>query len=120
MLSSDKKQWFAKLQFKSLRIKESFFEDYYRDSAAITKENLIAFLKANSDYKLKESIKESQAKVLILVGEKESRIMKKSAEFLWEQLPNSTLEVLPKYYHGELSINRASEYVQIIEQFISE
>ena len=115
-----KKQWFAKLQFKSLRIKESFFEDYYRDSAAITKENLIAFLKANSDYKLKESIKESQAKVLILVGEKESRIMKKSAEFLCEQLPNSTFEVLPKYYHGELSINHASEYVQKIEQFISE
>lgn len=42
-----KKSWFAWTQFKSLHIKKSLFEDYYRDSVAITKENMIAFLKAN-------------------------------------------------------------------------
>ena len=66
-----KKQWFARLQFKALHIRDSLFEDYYRDSAAISKENMTAFLKANSDYRLKESVKESIAKVLILAGSKE-------------------------------------------------
>ena len=113
-----KKHWFARLQFKTLHIKESLFEDYYKDSTAISKENMIAFLKANSDYKLKESVKQSLTKVLILVGSKESRIMKKSAEILCEQIPNAALEVLPGYYHGDLSINHASEYIQKIDDLI--
>ena len=113
-----KKCWFARLQFKTLHIKESLFEDYYRDSAAISKENMLAFLKANSDYKLKDSVKESLARVLILVGSKESRIMKKSAEVLYEQIPNATLEVLSGYYHGDLGINHASEYIQKIDDLI--
>ena len=114
-----KKRWFAQLQFKSLHIKNSLFEDYYRDSAAITKENMISFLKANSDYKPKEDLKESQASVLILVGSKESGIMKKSAKLLCEKIPSATLEMLPGYYHGDLSLNHASEYVQKIEKYIS-
>ena len=113
-----KKRWFARLQFKTLHIKESLFEDYYRDSAAISKENMLAFLKANSDYKLKDSVKESLARVLILAGSKESRIMKKSAEILYEQIPNATLEVLSGYYHGDLGINHASEYIQKIDDLI--
>ena len=113
-----KKRWFARLQFKTLHIKESLFEDYYRDSAAISKENMLAFLKANSDYKLKDSVKESLARVLILVGSKESRIMKKSAGVLYEQIPNATLEVLSGYYHGDLGINHASEYIQKIDDLI--
>ena len=64
-----KTRWFAQAQFKALHIKGIFFEDYYRGSIAITKENLLAFMKANSDYRLKESIKETNAAVLILVGE---------------------------------------------------
>ncbi len=115
-----KKSWFAWMQFKSLHIKKSLFEDYYRDSVAITKENMIAFLKANLNYKLKEGIKESQAKVLVLVGGKESEIMKKSAEILCKKLPNAILEILPGYYHGDLSINHASEYIQKIDTFIAE
>ncbi len=113
-----KKRRFARLQFKALHIRESLFEDYYRDSAAISKKNMMAFLKANSGYKLKESVKESMAKVLILVGSKESGKMKKSAEILSEQIPNATLEVLPGYYHGDLSINHASEYIRKINELI--
>lgn len=79
---------------------------------------MMAFLKANSGYKLKESVKESMAKVLILVGSKESGKMKKSAEILSEQIPNATLEVLPGYYHGDLSINHASEYIRKINELI--
>lgn len=115
-----KTRWFAQAQFKALHIKGIFFEDYFRGSIAITKENLLAFMKANSDYRLKESIKETNAAVLILVGSKESAIMKKSAKLLCEQIPDATLEILPQYYHGDLSINHSAEYVQKIDMLISE
>lgn len=107
-----KKRWFARLQFNSLRMKEKFFDEYYRDSAAITKQNLISFLRANSAYKLKDSVEQCQANVLVLVGGKESKIMRKSAEILHEKIPNSTLEILPGYYHGDLSINHSELYVE--------
>lgn len=113
------KQWFAKVQFNALHIKQDFFDAYYRDSAAITKENMIAFLKANSDYKLKDGIRECQANVLVLVGSRESGIMKKSAQLLRKQIPKSTLETLPGYYHGDLSINHAKQYVQKLEELLS-
>lgn len=113
-----KKRWFAKLQFKSLRIKPMFFEDYYRDSAAVTKENLIAFLAANSAYKLKNSLSGCRAKTLVLVGGREQRLMKKSAEIISEKISGSALEVLPGYFHGDLSINHPDEYVNKLLNFI--
>lgn len=106
-----KTRWFAKLQFKSLHICPAFFEDYFRDTAAITKENMISFLMANANYKMKNSLSECQAKVLVLVGDKEQKIMKKSSEMIKQQIQNAELTILPDYFHGDLSINHADKYV---------
>lgn len=43
--------------------------------------------------------------LLILVDGKERRIMKMSAGLLREKISKSMLEILPHYYHGDLSIN---------------
>ena len=40
-----KQRWFAKLQANYLGIPQNLFEDYYRDTCAITKADMIAFLK---------------------------------------------------------------------------
>lgn len=114
-----KKHWFAKLQFNSLHIKKDYFDEYYRDSAAIKKENMISCLRENSDYKLKNGIEECRTKTLILVGGRESNIMKKSAEILHKRIPNSSLEILPEYYHGDLSINHSELYIQKILSLIT-
>ena len=47
-----RRKWFAKMQFQYLRIRDELFEDYYKDTAKITKGNMIAFLKANTAYEL--------------------------------------------------------------------
>lgn len=108
------KRWFAKLQFQSLHIKPSLFDEYYRDSAAITKENLTAFLTANSKYKVKDSLADCRAQSLILVGSKEAGIMKKSAVTLHRIIPNSDMEIMQGYCHGDLSINHAKLYAEKI------
>lgn len=109
-----KKRWFSKLQFNSLKIKKDLFEAYYTDTCKISKADLIAMLKSNSDYSLNYNIRNSNANVLVIVGDKERKIMINSAKKIHSCIPESELKILKGYTHGELSINRAEEYVQII------
>ncbi len=111
-------KWFSKLQFKSLRIKQELFDDYYRDTCGISKGDMIAFLEANAMYPLKESIRDCEAEVHIFVGEKEATVMKRSAGIIHESLKGSSLRILPKMYHGELSINHSKTYADIILEIV--
>ena len=47
-----KKKCFAQMQFDYLHIRKDLFEDYYRDTSQISKENMIAFLEANTSYEI--------------------------------------------------------------------
>ena len=111
------KKWFSKLQFKSLKIKEELFDKYYIDSSNITKNNMISFLKANSNYHLK-NIKTNKSKSIVVVGSKERPIMIKSAKIIHDELINSELEILSGYYHGDLSINHPNEYAEKVKKLI--
>lgn len=113
-----KKSWFSKLQFKNLKIKNSLYDLYYEDTCKISKNNLIAFMKSNSSYELKDTLSRTRAKVLILVGIKERSIMKKSAVKIAELIPNSELEILQGYYHGDISINHADDYVERVKRLV--
>ena len=113
-------KWFSKLQFKSLKIKPDLFDCYYKDTCDISKNDMIAFLQANSLYSLKESIKSCEAKVFVFVGEKENNTMLKSAEMIHQTLRNSFLQVIPKLCHGEFSINHGKDYANKIREIIEE
>ena len=113
-----KKSCFSKLQFKNLKIKNSLYDLYYEDTCKISKNNLIAFMKSNSSYELKDTLSRTRAKVLILVGSKERSIMKKSAVKIAELIPNSELEILQGYYHGDISINHADDYVERVKRLV--
>jgi len=105
-----RRKWFARLQFRSLRIRPALFEAYFRDTCAITKENMIRFLQANALYDLQDAVACCSAQVHIFVGAREKRAMRRSAERICERLPGSALHVLPGMHHGEFSINHAAEY----------
>ena len=111
-------KWFSNLQFKSLRIKQTLFEEYFRDTCRITKENMIAFLQANSVYSLKDSIRGCSAKVYVFVGEKENSVMRTSAKRIQEKIRGSVVEVLPNLYHGEFSINHAEDYAKKVLEIV--
>lgn len=109
-----KQRWFARLQFKSLKMKEELFDDYYRDTCAISREDMIAFLRANTSYTLKESVKNSTADVRIYYGEKETRGIKRSAQRIKDMLLTATVIELSGMVHGDFSINHAAEYVKAV------
>ncbi|WP_010296625.1 alpha/beta fold hydrolase [Clostridium senegalense] len=113
-----RKKWFSKLQAKILNVPEEMFERYYKDSLNITKESLVNITLSNGNYILKNIIKNTKAKVLIIVGEKELKIMKKSAERLHNSILNSHLYIAKKMGHGELSLVNHEEYVSLIRNFL--
>lgn len=99
-----RQKWFAKMQAKALFVPSSQFALYYKDSLKISKISLINIAKSNARYSLKKSIAQTNAKVLIIAGEKEVSGMKKSAQLLHETIPESELFIAPKMKHGEWSM----------------
>ena len=115
-----RKKWFAKMQFRYLHIREDLFEDYYTDTSKITKNNMIAFLKANTAYETNSCLQNTCAGVRVIVGEKEQKKMLRSAKRLHERLPGSCLEIKDGLYHGEYSINHPEIYVKELLDMIGQ
>lgn len=107
-----KKKWFAKMQFCYLGIRADLFEHYYGDTVKLSKQNLIAFTKASSLYQVKKNLKNSLARVRIIVGEKETKKMHASARYLHDLLPDSRLEIKAGLAHGQYTINQPDLYVK--------
>ena len=113
-----KQKWFAKMQAAYLGIPRKLFDDYYRDTCKITKEDMIAFLKANCGYSVKPALGNTKAKVHIVFGSKEQASICTSGKLLNRMIPDSTLEVLPGYRHGDLSLNHPEQYAQMLLNLI--
>ena len=115
-----KQKWFAKLQADSLGIPKALFDDYYLDTCKIGKEDMIAFLKANSVYTIKPGLSETKAKVKIVAGAKEQKSIRDSAILMNRAIPGSEVEILPGLRHGDLSINHPQRYVRMLTEWIGE
>ena len=113
-----KQAWFAKLQAAYLGIPKDLFEDYYRDTCAISKADMIAFLKANSLYTIKPSLAETKAKVKIVAGSREQKSIRESAQLLHKAIPGSSIEIFSGLRHGDLSINHPQNYVRVFTEWI--
>jgi len=111
-----KNRGFARLQFRSLHLKQELFEDYYRDTCQIEKQDMIAFLKANTSYALKDAFSESSAETHVYVGEGETREILRSAKAICRMRPSCRLHRMHGLRHGEFSINHAAQYADAIRQ----
>ena len=113
-----RRRWFANLQFRSLHMDPSLFEDYYRDTCAIKKGDMIAFLKASTAYAARD-LSPVSARVAVYVGEKENGRMQRSARLLQGALPGATLHILPGLYHGEFSLNHGADYARAVRELLT-
>ena len=111
---------FAMMQFQSLHMQPSLFEDYYRDTCAIKKSDMIAFMKANTSYSLKPSLSGTSASLHLYAGAKETGQILRSLDAIARTVPNSRKNLIPGLYHGEFSINHPGEYVQTIRNLLKE
>ena len=109
---------FARLQFQALHLKSELFEEYYRDTCRIKKQDMIAFMKANTSYALKDGFKEASAEIHVYVGEKETGEIRRSAEAICKARPSCRLHRINGFKHGDFSINHADQYADAIRQII--
>jgi len=114
-----KKRWFARYQAKMLNVPEELFEEYYNDSIKIKKSSLINIAKSNADYSLPLSISETKAKVLILAGERELAIIKKSAKLINNAVEGSILIFIKNSGHGDISLNSPDKYVELLQRLFN-
>ena len=109
-----RQKWFAIMQAAYLGIPRKLFNDYFRDTCMISKEDMIAFLESNSAYSIKPALRDAQAKVHIVFGSKEQSSIRTSGKLLNHTIPCSTLDALPRYRHGDLSMNHPEQYAQML------
>ena len=114
-----RQKWFAKMQAAYLGIPQKLFDDYYRATCKITKEDMIAFLESNSAYSIKPALRDTQAKVHIVFGCKEQSSIRTSGKLLNHTIRGSTLQILPGYNHGDLSLNHPQAYAQMLLTLIN-
>ena len=112
------KKWFARMQADYLGIPKALFDEYFRDTCAIRKADMIAFLKANSLYTIKQSLSETKAKVKIAAGAREQKNIRDSAKLLHAAIPGSSLEILPGLRHGDLSLNNPARYAKMLTDWL--
>jgi pimeloyl-ACP methyl ester carboxylesterase len=120
LYSMIKRRWFSKLQAKSLGVPEDVFDHYYSDSLKISRQTLINVTLSNGTYRLKDSIRNTNAKVLIIVGSKEIGMIKKSAEVLHNQITGSKLYTAEQMKHGELSLIYPQKYLEQLYNLFSQ
>jgi len=109
--------WFSRLQFQYLRIRQDLFEDYDRDSRKIQKADLITFVKASALYRAKPALGQTKAKVLLVVGQKESSRIQRSARLLQDIIPGSVLRREKGLHHGAFSLNHGERYAETLMRF---
>ncbi|MFB2586509.1 alpha/beta fold hydrolase [Herbiconiux liukaitaii] len=95
-----RQRWFAKLQAKELFIPSRLMEDYISTSAAITAPTLLAAVRDNIAFQVPAGWASFPGQALVMVGEKERRLMRDSASTIHTALPTSELEIVRDCGHG--------------------
>ena len=113
-----RRKWFARMQAAYLKIPEDLFDDYYRDTCKISRQDMIAFLKANCAYTIKPALSDTRASVKIVAGSREQKNILESAEWLQRTIPDSQLQILPGLRHGELSLCDPQRYARMVLEWI--
>ncbi len=93
-------RWFAKLQARELFITPNLMEDYIGTSAGITKETLLAAVGDNVKFTLPDAWSTFCGRALVMVGGRERRLMRDSAESIHAALLSSELLVVDECGHG--------------------
>lgn len=112
-----KHRWFSKLQAKTLYIGDDIFEKYYEESCQMTLETLVQILEENMYFELPNGFRGVKGKILVTVGQKEKKIMKKSAKDIVNANPNCLGVVIPNIGHGA-PIAIPDEFNEIVRNWI--
>ncbi|GAA4059323.1 alpha/beta hydrolase [Amphibacillus indicireducens] len=113
-----KNKLFAKTQANALYIGHEYFDLYYQETSKMKMGTLIKVLEENMSFNIPENFSQASCKILVTVGEKEKRMMKKSAVDIVNSNPNCKGVVLPNVGHG-VSLAMPDFFNEIVENWVN-
>lgn len=81
--------------------------------------SLNSILRIAYAYGLKESAKSIKAKSLVVCGEKEATVFRKSAVLISKTIPDARFVCIKGFAHGELSIATPDKYIGLLRELVS-
>jgi len=109
---------FSKIQARTLYIPQEKFTQYYEESCRMSQHMLISVLKENMSFSIPENFQHVTTSMLVMVGEKEKAMMKKSANDLLASNGNCHGMVIADIGHG-ISLANPSLFNDIVYDWLS-
>ena len=115
----NRQRWFAKMRARTLCVQAKLFEQYYRDNINMSRDSLVNIVRSHIAYAVPDTLKNTKASMLIIVGSEEIRMMDRSVRKLMDMLPQAQVCVMPGMKHGELSPEHCAEYLALAHHFMA-
>lgn len=106
-----------KLLPKRMHLPKEIEELYMRDMTCMKPETLNQVFQTYYQYRIKESLKDSEADTIYWYGGKEMKCIKQSGELFHSYMKNCKVIELKGYYHSEISTYHPEEWVKKAEEF---
>lgn len=111
-------KWFNKFMYYTIFSDDYAFEDYYQNYKNMREDSLKRILNATYSYTIPKNLNNVTGKVAILVGQRERKSMKKSANLLKEACTDSQIFMLMNYNHGDFSLGNPIEYLRFVKSWV--
>jgi hypothetical protein len=110
------RKWYAKIKARELCIRKNQFIQFYKDSSSMTKDTLINISISHTGYAVSDSLKDTNATVLIILGSKEIKRMDASIHKLIDMIPKTKVFIVPGMKQGEFSLIHSTEYYYLFKR----
>lgn len=111
--------WFARLQARELSIPPHLMAAYLDTSAGITRASLVAAVGSNLEFRLPQGWASFPGRAVIMVGQRERRLMRDSADTIHRALAGSELIVVEGCGHG-IPLQRPAWFDRRVSEVLAE
>ena len=111
--------WLVKWNMKGLGVPEEYFEDFRKDTAALTIDGFVRMTLANGNNRVPANLQRVTVPTLLLVGEKELKIMRESVRDLLAVMPSAKGYVVSGAIHN-WSLQLPNLFTETVRAWIAE
>jgi pimeloyl-ACP methyl ester carboxylesterase len=111
--------FFIKANMRTYNISKSYFHKFKEATLQIKADSLNRILHENLFFKLPSGLEKVNVPVLVMMGEKDYKVIKESARDLVKVLPNSSAYIVPKFGHV-WNIESPELFNQVLRSWMTE
>lgn len=117
MLPLARNKFFSRMQAKYMYLNEQYFNDYYKETLAITKETFFKVMYENMSFSIPKGFETTHSRILVLIGKKENSIIKKSITDILKSNEKCLGVVIPGVGHG-IPLHNSTYFNELVESWI--